>query len=134
LTTNLDCDNFGRRLFISILVGSATLETAMAKSDVPVEPRSEPTPPIPAHQAEPSEHMKQSTRIARGLISLAEAEAHDRGWDGSDAIVFHFQMVDTPNSVEVTLGKTANEEKTKPPKEQHEENAPTGPPRSAVAS
>jgi hypothetical protein len=117
LTTNLERQNLARRLFLSLLVGSATLESAMAKADVRDDPRSQPLPPIPNPQSEPSERMKQSTTLARALISLSEAEARDRGWDGSEGIVIHFQLVGTPHFVEVTLGKIPEQEKPKPQKE-----------------
>jgi hypothetical protein len=116
LKTDLEGQNLARRFFISLFLGSATLEAAMAKFDVPVEPHSEPTPPPPAPQEEPSERMKQCTTLARGLISVTQAEARDRGWDGSEGIMFHFQLVGTPHFVDVTLGKTPDGEKPKPQK------------------
>jgi hypothetical protein len=91
------------------------LESAMAKADVGDDPQSQPLPPNPP--SERSERMKQSTTLARALISLSEAEARDRGWDGSEGVVIHFQLVGTPDSVDVTLGKIPEQEEPKPQKE-----------------
>jgi hypothetical protein len=117
LTTNLERQNLARRFFLSLLVGSAMLESAIAKANAGDDPQSHPLPPNPNPQSERSERMKQSTTLARALISLSEAEARDRGWDGSEGVVIHFQLVGTPDSVDVTLGKIPEQEERKPQKE-----------------
>jgi len=93
------------------------VESAIAKANEGDDPPSQPLPPNPNPQSERSERMKQSTTLARALISLSEAEARDRGWDGSEGVVIHFQLVGTPDSVDVTLGKIPEQEKSKPQKE-----------------